>query len=835
MPRYVASPDVVSDMETLVRGAVRTPAIASALAEARLSEHVIVSEMITDPFLEVRARQLYRKVLSRAAKLRQHDARKPEWRVSDWRPTYLQVACLAGALAWPVAVALVVFSLVFSAPWLLHVVTVVGMLHFDPVTRHFLKSGVPESVWQRMQWGRQRRLMRLRLPISRGEWRQAVREEVVLPELRLKIHQHQQLKFSLDLQIFDASGLRSADDLASLVETEPVKRLIEELERTDEGAIALAGQRGTGKTTLLRALAKDLFPDPKPRLTVSASAPVNYDPRDFVLHLHAVVCRSLLDRLRVGVTGGGGDETEQRWLKLRLRENRRAAWVDHSGRAVRRLGWVLLYLVVANMVDPGGQLALAEYFEQLRIPIGVPRQDVYDWAGSLAPERLVALVLVALAGAVAASWALGALLRVGGWGFRRLLRGLAGRLQVTFRDFRRSDLLARFFTSLARVLSVLGLDSLTPRWRPVTKRRPVDFSPQFLRLGSDLTALRRLAQEQLRHVRYLQTRTAGWSGKFSSVKGISLGLDRSVQEAEQPLTYPEVVDRFRNFANHAGSVLARSRAFDGITIVIDEVDKVADAETAHKFINDIKGVFLDVERCVFIVSVSEDALTSFERRGVPVRDAMDSAFHTMIAMTPFDIQDTKNWLSRRVVGLSQPYVALCHCLSGGVPRELYRVARAVLRLYRRGEARRLGETTHSLVWDEIERKIGAFSRAARESASAHEVHKFIVVLEGCRARAGVWKLLVASKQLQEMAEADEGDGADLRREAAAYLYLCATLLEYFSDDLEESQHGEDWLDESHGLPRLASARTALAVSPALAWQHVAAFRRHHGMDTALAG
>ena len=72
----------------------------------------------------------------------------------------------------------------------------------------------------------------------------------------------------------------------------------------------------------------------------------------------------------------------------------------------------------------------------------------------------------------------------------------------------------------------------------------------------------------------------------------------------------------------------------GITIAIDELDKFADPVQAHEFVNEVKTVF-GVNSCVFLVSVSDDALASFERRGIPVRDALDSAFAAMIAVAPF--------------------------------------------------------------------------------------------------------------------------------------------------------------------------------------------------------
>src|SRR5439155_21212139 len=81
----------------------------------------------------------------------------------------------------------------------------------------------------------------------------------------------------------------------------------------------------------------------------------------------------------------------------------------------------------------------------------------------------------------------------------------------------------------------------------------------------------------------------------------------------------------------------------------------------------------------FLVSVSDEALTSFERRGLPLRDVFDSSFDEIIRVEPLRYEDSRRLLYRRVVGLTEPYIALCHCLSGGLARDLIRAARQVVR------------------------------------------------------------------------------------------------------------------------------------------------------------
>jgi hypothetical protein len=49
-------------------------------------------------------------------------------------------------------------------------------------------------------------------------------------------------------------------------------------------------------------------------------------------------------------------------------------------------------------------------------------------------------------------------------------------------------------------------------------------------------------------------------------------------------------------------------------IGIDEVDKIEDPAEARAFFNQIKGLFGDAS-CLFLISISDDAMAAFERRG----------------------------------------------------------------------------------------------------------------------------------------------------------------------------------------------------------------------------
>ncbi len=91
----------------------------------------------------------------------------------------------------------------------------------------------------------------------------------------------------------------------------------------------------------------------------------------------------------------------------------------------------------------------------------------------------------------------------------------------------------------------------------------------------------------------------------------------------------------------------------------------------------VKSVF-NISRCFYLISVSEDALASFDRRGAGLRDGFDSALNDIVYVGYLKLDQSRNLLSRRVLRLDDPFVQICHMISGGLPRDLIRHARTIL-------------------------------------------------------------------------------------------------------------------------------------------------------------
>lgn len=375
--------------------------------------------------------------------------------------------------------------------------------------------------------------------------------------------------------------------------------------------------------------------------------------------------------------------------------------------------------------------------------------------------------------------------------------------------------------------------------------------------AADGRALAAVARQHLVRVRYLQTRTSGWSGAFGLASGSS-GLSFSSSRAEQPLSYPEIVSEFRDFARAVAAEARRggSRVFIGI----DELDKIGTPEQAERFLNEIKGIF-GIPHVYFMVSVSDDALNAFERRGLPLRDAFDSSFDEIIEVTSLSYAESRRLLYRRIIGLTEPYVALCHCLSGGLARDLIRAARQVTRaaqtlssgtehipdehdegtaafayqLLRQRQVRQapvLSTVCTVVVTDDLRRKLRAVAHlaTATPSGQSRDLQHKLGVAAGY-LQTGEHALTIVDV-LSPPVTGEPDLVTALRLDLAAYAYYCATLQDVFTGMLDAAQMTKATSTASPGsFDALAAARHAFTLDPHLAWRSITEFRQAWTLET----
>lgn len=732
------------DLETVLDEALQHPEIAEALDEEGITRVDARLAILENPTVltRIRAAKDWSSALTTTRSTDDSPVDRSR-RLTDAWPS-VRIAVAVGMIV----AYLVLLQRTWSAmPWGLDLFCFLGLLTTAALAV-WLGGEDTTAVVRAVRGARDQRL-----------WRQSVLTDIVLPELRQFIAERRTPNYGTTLAVRGVANLYRDDDEAPLTITASGQRLRRVLERSTSDAIAIAGHRGVGKSTAIRAVARGLFSDPgePPPLQVVATAPSRYDARDFVLHLHATLCKEVIERVGA-LLGERATPRHQAFTPpprpLLLR-------------AVRRFASGALFVAVFVGIT---------YLSWDKPPYGQFLLDL---------RRLVAQAVTDFPSF-------------------RVISQEDLRIQVAL-FFLLIPCIGLAIDVLAVVLRVLAslLTTLTRRMR----------GPEL----AELLVLRAAARDQLHRVRFLQTHTSGWSGKIGIPLGNDAGWSRSTQRAEQHLTHPEVVDQFREFARWSARALTGAGAIERMVIAIDELDKIAQPEKAHEFINDVKGIF-GVEGCLFLVAVSDDALATFERRGIPVRDAFDSAFTEMVRVDNFTLDESRRWLSRRLIGVPEQFSHLCHCLSGGLPRDLRRSTIDMIDAAREAEHRDLATIVAIMVDRELDRKGHAFAAAARLYDDTAELTGYLTDLLLLPQASGPADLVALAHRLGPP-ETGSNLGR-LRWQSACFVLFCATVKEVFTDDLDRAGLGR-------GLDLLAAARSRLAIDPQVAWRLVLDVRERY--------
>jgi hypothetical protein len=684
-------------------------------------------------------------------------------------------------------------------------------------------------------------------------------------------------------------GLRSALTDDKVVVTEAFDQLTNKLRERSEGSFGIAGPRGVGKTTLIKFLATGPgLPPPdsanggeaaagKPRLGVVVSAPVRYQARDFVLYLYAELCKKVI----------GPDADEALRDKVRDLDRER----EPSGLLALQASVAGAAILGAAAVTGGA--ALLGW--AIRRAVGAPVHVLaYIGAGLLASAALVLLIVL---------WRLGTALSFSlrvrsiklepitltdkgqSTGHREGQRGRSSDslgssysdpplshidrpLSITTNALTRHAIWYFQYAAVAIVAGVTllltgggwpggswplvgGITLLTVgagclRFSQLAGRilRGVAIGVTFDPGGSD--RLRELALETLLQIRIQQTfasertRAAAVSGPSVLPARLELDVKRGVTWGEREKSYPELVADVKTFL---GAVAEEYEVIIGI----DELDKLRTADSVEDFLNDIKGVF-GVPGCYYLVSVSEDAAAGFERRGAPFRDVFDSSFDDVISLRPLDLVSARKILHGLLLGWTEPFIGLCFVLSGGLPRDLWRVAhelvaqrdadndielgQATLALCRREGEARLRAVRHELTRDSLDPQkaellqlIGDFSFT---SATASDMLRWQEDLRnwGMRPSAPAVSRGLTISAEDAPVPRDEPPApamtsqampaARLALETAAYLLFAASVLQFFVPELiaDRLSSADAGAKPACALATLASSRQSLALSPA---------------------
>ena len=659
--------------------------------------------------------------------------------------------------------------------------------------------------------------------------------EGIRREVRAAISKRIHDSFETNLEISEAPGLSEVFDSEYEVDTEAKRKLSFMIETMPGGSIGIAGPRGSGKSTLISSFCGESVTELNGRkvLTLFASAPVEYESRDFLLHLFSSLCHRVLER-----SNG---------------HYRRAQWKGtdemQSPPALRLIGFIPTAVILIFLIGAGFTLASLSIADRnLRIKrvsepqspstaVSQPNQNEAATAQahvSQAPSETKAppswLDELGLSPAPLFKWGsililLSVAVYVSGWSKTR--------------DAFRAELGDR--TSwLWDTLTVLDIAGTLKLMRRIHRGIVIRGAHPVASGGAENTDISSElideANDWLKEIKFQQSYTSGWSGALKFPIGLEGGLSAAVSMAQKQLSLPEIVAGFTDF-------LKSISVYFRVIIGIDELDKLESDEKAQQFLDEIKAVF-GLNGVFYLVSVSESAMSSFERRGLPFRDVFDSSFDNIVHVNYLKFNTAKNLLGRRVVGMPIPFVALCYCASGGLARDLIRSCRNLIETNGTPEqSKDLKSLSASLIKADLDSKIRAITvsverinQEPERSELLETLYQLETVPMSPKALFSSYEVLTSlSKELKGKSdrEDDDSEAADLKKlaplagELAIYAYYLVTLLEFFSRRSLVSG-----LSELEGLARLellARARQALATNPAITNSILDGFRKRAHM------
>lgn len=237
------------------------------------------------------------------------------------------------------------------------------------------------------------------------------------------------------------------------------------------------------------------------------------------------------------------------------------------------------------------------------------------------------------------------------------------------------------------------------------------------------------ARDHLAVLNYVRSHTDEVSGK-GGFKGFELAGKRAVTLTGRPLTYPEVVKRFRVFLGRIAAEQATERDLlpGRVVIGIDELDRIGTGEPARRLLNEIKAVF-DVRGCYYLVSVSTEAQHDFELSGIGLRSVFDSSFDEVVRVDYLDFGYARKLLRRYVLDLSEQFHALAYVFSGGLARQLVRTARSIVELGRDQPERDIADVVRALVEAELVRACQATADALTAADDREGVTELLRLLD----------------------------------------------------------------------------------------------------------
>jgi hypothetical protein len=350
-------------------------------------------------------------------------------------------------------------------------------------------------------------------------------------------------------------------------------------------------------------------------------------------------------------------------------------------------------------------------------------------------------------------------------------------------------------------------------------------------------------------------RTSNWGASIGlpSVRGASLSLTRGASQAYAPWSMPEMVGKLRGFVEE----ISRSRSSSGAPMIIgiDEIDRIGSVEQAERFIGEIKSIF-GIPNCFFLASVAEDVGFLFSRRSVVGQSTLEHSFDDVVVVDMLDFDEARELLSTRVPGFTDSFVFLALALSGGLPREIIRIARRLVDANNEeevtgGPSSRIGDLALRLVAEDVAEVLRTSrSQLARMSLPDswgevfYELRAAMVLLRSDTTSALERQKVVLNLYSLRSPHAaagtsdQDGDGAaavKILDGITAFASYGITVVESFDNDYFDLHSAKKTVSGTSGnsYMELAAARVELGISPESSQSIISRFRMAAGLPKIL--
>jgi hypothetical protein len=606
-------------------------------------------------------------------------------------------------------------------------------------------------------------------PVARrAPWRLELREALLQEERQKRNHELMDSRLSTTLTIADTPGLSAMTDVAMIMPTEALHKVHTKIERMSSGCVGVSGLRGAGKSAVIRDFCCQRYGTP------TWHQP---PPKD-----------TWSDSPSTDSTKRTEPDKPTALPGLRFMMQASLAYDA-------REFLIHLYTCLCRTVLADVRLNPTSFARHVLSPLPLPR----PLRVGRVLRGLSVIALLVAAGVLAYRAA------TGGWPAPSWPVGNWAVLGA-----------------VAATLAAMIILS----WR--TREALIEVR-QIITLAAD-------AQRRLERLHFQRTDTLSRGGALNGPMGTGVNLTSSHALVEQMMTLPEIIDDYRDFAERVVAAIQQasgsgeSQANVRLVIGIDEMDQIEDAGEAHKLLNELSAVF-GIPHCVYLIAVSPDTLAVTNQRTVPLKTSSGGLFDEMVWVEPLDLAGAGDLLDRRVIGLPAAYIALCYVLSGGLPRDLLRVARAIFTGASVGTRIGLAKVARDVITDEIV--------ALRRRALAHAASLDIPALPDLQGLLSDenqpididtvlerFHQLRAENAQQWFAAFDKmvaSRAAEVCDSFLAGLYFLLTVYQLFTgehkvvtDLATRSVQGICKFRDDPALRNLAYARTALSVDPSRA-------------------